>query len=122
MKFKRIAENFIRIIAALSLAGSLQCGQKIAGSEVTNEKYQATLYLPDGTPAKGANVLIVPADYIPSNHHGVQAFAAAAVIRTTTDEQGRYSLQAVADSKTGNSSAIFNILADLDSLVVLRDS
>lgn len=93
----------------------LDCTKNIAGSEVTNEKYQATIYLPNGQPAKNATVLIVPSDYIPSTALEKKSESMLSDLRTSTDNQGHFSVNGLADG-------CYNVLAQQDSLVLLHDS
>ncbi|MGB7567713.1 MAG: hypothetical protein WBM07_07630, partial [Chitinivibrionales bacterium] len=93
----------------------LDCTKNIAGSEVTNEKYQATIYLPNGQPAKNATVLIVPSDYIPSTALSKKSASMLSDLRTSTDNQGHFSVNGLADG-------CYNVLAQQDSLVLLHDS
>jgi hypothetical protein len=93
----------------------LNCTKNIAGSEVTNEKCVATIYLPNNKPAKNATVLIVPADYIPASGLSKSSATMLSDLRTSTDDQGHYSVNGLADG-------CYNVWAELDSLVMLHDS
>jgi hypothetical protein len=115
MRSIRYLSVFIVLAVGLIM---LDCSKNIAGSEVTNEKCLATIYLPTGKPAKNATVLIVPADYVPvSGTTGLGKSSAMMLsdLRTSTDDQGHFSVNGLADG-------CYNVMAELDSLVMLHDS
>lgn len=93
----------------------LHCTKNIAGSEVTNEKYTATIYLPNGRPANNATVLLVPVDYVPSTGLVKKSATMLSDLKTSTDNQGHFSVSGLADG-------YYNILAKQDSLVMFHDS
>jgi len=108
--------KLLSLLAGLSIIFfMLDCTKNIAGSEVTNEKFQATIYLPNSKPAKNATVLIVPADYIPASGLSKSSATMLSDLRTSTDDQGHYSVNGLADG-------CYNVWAELDSLVMLHDS
>jgi hypothetical protein len=108
--------KLLSLLAGLSIMFfMLDCTKNIAGSEVTNEKFQATIYLPNSKPAKNATVLIVPADYIPASGLSKSSATMLSDLRTSTDDQGHYSVNGLADG-------CYNVWAELDSLVMLHDS
>jgi hypothetical protein len=95
----------------------LHCTKNIAGSEVTNEKFMATIYLPNGQPAKNASVLILPANYVPSSISGIGKISSTKLLYlgTQTDNQGHFSVKGLVDG-------CYNVSAAQDSLVMFHDS
>jgi hypothetical protein len=95
----------------------LDCTKNIAGSEVTNERFVATIYLPNGQPAKNASVLILPANYVPSSTLGLGKTSATKLsyLGTQTDNLGHFSVKGLVDG-------CYNVSATQDSLVMFHDS
>jgi hypothetical protein len=112
MKTIKYLSVFLVLAVVLFL---LDCTKNIAGSEVTNEKCLATIYLPNGKPAKNATVLIVPANYVPVSGLAKNSSTMLSDLRTSTDDQGHFSVNGLADG-------CYNVWAELDSLVMLHDS
>ena len=98
MKLKLKAGFILRFCGIAAVAATMHCGDKLAGSEVANEKSRRIFIYPMGT-GQGRQCFDRTGRLYPfQTATGPMLMPAASVIRTTADDQGRYSLQALTDN------------------------
>lgn len=99
----------VKYILAVLVAATLihiRCATPYNGSEVKNER--SCLYMPDGSPAAGAMVQVIPVSFVPGE-------ASSAIFTAITDGKGGYTVANIP-------SGCYNIYAKKDSLSHFRDS
>ncbi len=103
------------MLATIALTGCNSGNDRVAGTEVENEVNVGMVFEPDGKPAVGAEVRVVPVSFNPQPAQSKAAASAAAVYKLETDARGRFNVAAIPAGQ-------YNILASKDGLVAYQDS
>ncbi|MEO6095950.1 MAG: kelch repeat-containing protein [Fibrobacteria bacterium] len=105
---KRLIPYALSAITALAAVALVAC--EGTSTETVSGKTTGALYLVGGKPARGAGIRVLPVAFRPYQDSGKSE-----VYKTTTDNNGQYSIEALAKGD-------YNILGELDGELSIQDS